>query len=102
MVRASQGAPRDLARPDADPEEQRDETEEQLHVLAAMGCNTFQGYLLSKPLTVGDIEARHNFEARYQDRRQLRLGREHFRQYTNCPQVIGERLFDHRRRQLLV
>jgi diguanylate cyclase (GGDEF)-like protein len=34
------------------------ETEEQFKVLSAMGCNTFQGFLLSRPLTVGDLEAR--------------------------------------------
>jgi len=34
------------------------ETEEQFRVLSAMGCNTFQGFLFSRPLTVGDMEAR--------------------------------------------
>ncbi len=34
------------------------ETEEQFRVLAGMGCNTFQGYLFSHPLTVGDMDVR--------------------------------------------
>ncbi len=34
------------------------ETDEQFDVLAAMGCNTYQGFLLSQPLTTGDMEAR--------------------------------------------
>jgi EAL domain-containing protein (putative c-di-GMP-specific phosphodiesterase class I) len=31
------------------------ETLEQYRILAAMGCNTFQGYLFSMPLAVGDM-----------------------------------------------
>ncbi|MBN9308802.1 bifunctional diguanylate cyclase/phosphodiesterase [Devosia sp.] len=31
------------------------ETQEQFRILAAMGCNTFQGFLFSAPLTVGDM-----------------------------------------------
>jgi diguanylate cyclase (GGDEF)-like protein len=31
------------------------ETHEQYRILAAMGCNTFQGYLFSVPLAVGDM-----------------------------------------------
>lgn len=34
------------------------ETDEQFRVLVAMGCNTFQGFLFSTPLAVGDIDAR--------------------------------------------
>jgi len=34
------------------------ETREQYEALLAMGCDTFQGYLFSAPLTVGDIEVR--------------------------------------------
>ncbi|MDB5538918.1 MAG: hypothetical protein JWQ89_645 [Devosia sp.] len=34
------------------------ETEEQFRVLVAMGCDTFQGYLFSRPLSAGDIEKR--------------------------------------------
>jgi diguanylate cyclase (GGDEF)-like protein len=34
------------------------ETVEQFNVLAEMGCNTFQGYLMAQPMTTGDIEAR--------------------------------------------
>ncbi|OEO29988.1 hypothetical protein VW23_023405 [Devosia insulae DS-56] len=34
------------------------ETEEQFQALIGMGCNTFQGYLFSKPLTVDDIHTR--------------------------------------------
>ena len=34
------------------------ETDEQFRVLIDMGCNTFQGYLFSTPLTAGDIDAR--------------------------------------------
>ncbi|WP_423067134.1 putative bifunctional diguanylate cyclase/phosphodiesterase [Devosia sp. CN2-171] len=33
------------------------ETEVQYRILAAKGCNTFQGYLFSPPLTVGDMTA---------------------------------------------
>lgn len=39
------------------------ETEEQFRVLVAMGCNTFQGYLFSTPLTIGDIEMRFSAPA---------------------------------------
>ncbi len=34
------------------------ETEEQFRALIGMGCNTFQGYLFSQPLSLDDIEAR--------------------------------------------
>jgi len=34
------------------------ETEEQFRALIGMGCNTFQGYLFSQPLTVAGIDAR--------------------------------------------
>lgn len=34
------------------------ETEEQFRALIGMGCNTFQGYLFSTPLTLDDIDAR--------------------------------------------
>ena len=34
------------------------ETEEQFRALVGMGCNTFQGYLFSTPLTLADIDAR--------------------------------------------
>jgi diguanylate cyclase (GGDEF)-like protein len=34
------------------------ETEEQFRALLGMGCNTFQGYLFSTPLTQDDIDAR--------------------------------------------
>ncbi len=34
------------------------ETEEQFRALLGMGCNTFQGYLFSKPLTVDGIDTR--------------------------------------------
>ena len=34
------------------------ETEEQFRALVRMGCNTFQGYLFSQPLTLDDIDAR--------------------------------------------
>ncbi len=33
------------------------ETDEQYHVLASMGCNTFQGYLFSMPLEATELEA---------------------------------------------
>jgi EAL domain-containing protein (putative c-di-GMP-specific phosphodiesterase class I) len=33
------------------------ETQEQMSMLAEMGCNTFQGFLLSTPLTPLAIEA---------------------------------------------
>jgi diguanylate cyclase (GGDEF)-like protein len=42
------------------------ETDEQFAVLSAMGCNTFQGFLLSRPLTTGDMEARLNAAPRIQ------------------------------------
>ncbi len=34
------------------------ETEDQFRALLRMGCNTFQGYLFSQPLTLDDIESR--------------------------------------------
>ena len=34
------------------------ETVEQFRALLGMGCNTFQGYLFSQPLTLDDIDAR--------------------------------------------
>ena len=34
------------------------ETEQQLHILAKMGCNHFQGYLFSRPIPVDEFEAK--------------------------------------------
>jgi EAL domain-containing protein (putative c-di-GMP-specific phosphodiesterase class I) len=34
------------------------ETEQQLHILTEMGCDHFQGFLFSRPIPVGEFEAK--------------------------------------------
>ena len=38
------------------------ETEQQLDILSEMGCNHFQGYYFSKPVSVAEFEAMTNNE----------------------------------------
>lgn len=53
------------------------ETIEQVHMLTKMGCDTFQGYYFSKPISVGEFEQRYMFgeEKRLYERTMLCSGK---------------------------